>query len=123
MLSPSPRAYVCNAGDSLKVTCSSTESILQWTLTLVGMSDPIETISISSTTVYMPRGMINTSHVTVTRTSGRGEAPLISTLAISTTSEGLNGTLNITCMEINVDTLVSQMATTTVYIGIPGNGG
>ena len=111
MLSPSPRALVCNAGDSLEVTCNTTESTLQWRLTLMGMRDPIETISISSTTVYIPRVMINTSRVSITRTSGRGEAPLISTLEISSVNEDLNGTLNVTCMEIGT----LAQATTTIY--------
>ena len=114
MLSPSPRAYVCNIGDGLKVICNTTETTLQWRLTLMGESDPID-IPVSSTIQHIPRRMINTSLVTVTRTSERGETPLISTLEISPVNEHLNGTLNITCVELNFDTL-APMTTTTVYI-------
>ena len=59
--------------------------------------------------------MINTSLVTVTRTSERGETPLISTLEISPVNEHLNGTLNVTCVELSFGTL-APMTTTTVYI-------
>ena len=111
IMSPSPRAYVCNAGDILELTCNTAESALQWQLTVEGMSDPIY-ISISSTTVGIPRRMINISRITATRTSGRGETPLISILEINPVNEGLNGTLNITCMSLGPST---SMATTTVY--------
>jgi hypothetical protein len=98
ILSLSPRAYVCNSGDRLEVTCNTvtTESALQWSLSLKEMSDPID-LSISSTSVAIPRAMINISRITIARISGRGETPLISTLEISPVTEGLNGTLNITC--------------------------
>ena len=114
MLSPSPRAYVCNIGDRLKVMCNTSETTLQWRLSLMGESDPID-IPVSSTIQHIPRRMINTSRVTVTRASERGETPLISTLEISPVNEYLNGTLNITCVELNFDTL-APMATTAVYI-------
>ena len=110
-ISPSPRAGVCRVGDRLEVTCNSTDSALQWRLTLLGMANPIER-SISSTTIAIPRAMINSSRVTVSRTSQRGAVPLISILEISSVSETLNGTLNITCMELGT----SMAATITVYI-------
>ena len=111
ILSPSPRAYVCNAGDRLELTCNTSESTQQWSLFLKGMGDPIY-LSISSTTVGIPRKMINTSRITATRTSGINETPLISILEISPVTEGLNGTLNITCMSLWP---LTSMATTTVY--------
>ena len=114
MLSPSPRAYVCNIGDRLKVMCNTSETTLQWRLSLMGESDPID-IPVSSTIQHIPRKMINTSRVTATRTSERGETPLISTLEISPVNEHLNGTLNITCVELNFGTL-APMATTTIHI-------
>lgn len=114
MISPSPRATVCQAGDNLEVRCNSTDSALQWRLTLIGMSDPIREISISSTTIAIQRAVIISSRITVLRTSERGAVPLISTLVISSVNESLNGTLNITCMELGVSRSIS--ATTTVYI-------
>ena len=113
MISPSPRATVCQAGDNLEVRCNSTDSTLKWRLTLIGMSDPIQEISISSTTIAIHRAVINSSRVTVLRTSDRGAVPLISTLVISSVNESLNGTLNIICMELEVS---SMAVTTTVYI-------
>ena len=117
MISPSPRATVCQAGDNLEVRCNSTDSALQWGLTLLGMIDPID-ISISSTvtTIAIPRAMINSSRVTVLRMSERGVVPLISTLVISSVSEGLNGTLNITCTELGVSRSMAATTYTTVYI-------
>ena len=114
-VSPSPKAAVCQAGDRLEVKCNSTESAIQWSLTLMGMNDLVE-ISISSTTIAIPRATINSSRITVLRTSERGTVPLISTLVISSVSESesLNGTLNITCMELGISD--SMAATTTVYI-------
>ena len=110
MLSPSPRAYVCNAGDRLELICNTTESGLQWSLTSKRMSDPTN-IAISSTTVGTRRRMINTSQITATRISGINEIPLISILEISPVTEGLNGTLNITCMSLWP---LTSMATTTI---------
>ena len=112
MLSPSPKAFVCNAGDRLEVMCNSMESSLQWRLTLMGMTDPIQDISVSSTSVAVIRSMINSSIVATSRTSERGVVPLISTLVVSSVSDVLNGTLNITCMDFGG----KFMATTTVYI-------
>ena len=119
ILSPSPRAYVCNAGDRLELICNISESALQWRLTLKGMSDPTD-IFISSTTVVARRGMINTSRITVTRTSKENETPLISMLEINPATKDINGTLNITCMSLGPST---TMATTTVHIINPNNGG
>ena len=113
MVSPSPKAAVCQAGDRLEVKCNSTESAIQWRLTLMGMNDLVE-ISISSTTIAIPRATINSSRITVLKNSERGTVPLISTLVISSVSESLNGTLNITCMELGISNSIA--ATTTVYI-------
>ena len=114
MLSPSPRASVCHAGGNVKVTCITPNSSLQqWKLTLMGMADPEHDISVSSNTIAVHRRRIDSSRVTVLRISAREAAPLISTLEISSVSRSLNGTLNITCMELGSNTL---MATTTVFI-------
>ena len=113
IMSPSPRAYVCNAGDRLELTCNTTESALLWRLTLMGMSD-VRDIAISSTSVGTRRGIINNSQFTATRISGTGETPLISISEISPVTDGLNGTFNITCMSLGSLTSGS-MATTTVY--------
>ena len=119
ILSPSPRAYVCNTGDRLELTCNTTDNALQWRPTLKGMSDPTD-ISISSTTVGTRKRMINNSQITVIVISGRGETPLISMLEINPVTEGLNGTLNITCISLGPS---ETMATTTIHIINPDNGG
>ena len=110
-ISPSPRAAACHVGNRLQLMCNSTDIALLWRLTLLGMAYPTE-ISISSTTVAIPRVMINSSRVTVSRTSERGAVPLISILEIRSVSDSLNGTLNVTCMEFGT----SMVATITVYI-------
>ena len=80
----------------------------------MGENEPID-ILVSSTTQIIPRRRINISRVTITRTSERGGTPLISTLEINPVNEHLNGTLNVTCMELNLGTL-APMVTATVYI-------
>ena len=120
ILSPSPRAFVCNAGDSLEVICNTTGHSQQWRLTLKGMMDPIGIISISSTTVADKRVMINSSRATISRVSERDEAPLISRLEIRSVNVFLNGTLNITCMELGTS---GMAATTTLYIARNIHGG
>ena len=114
MLYPSPRAYICNVGDRLGVSCNTSETILQWRLTLMGENEPTG-IPVLSTTQIIPRRMMNISRITITRTSERGGTPLISTLEINPVNEHLNGTLNVTCMELNLGTL-APMVTATVYI-------
>ena len=77
--------------------------------------DPIS-ILISSTTVADTerlRTMINSSRATISRISERDETPLISRLVINPINVFLNGTLNITCMELGTS---SMAATTTLYI-------
>ena len=76
----------------------------------MGMTDPIQDVSISSTTIAVI--MINSSMVAASRTSEKGSVPLISTLVVSSKSDVLIGTLNKTCMDYGAN----FMATTTVYI-------
>ena len=97
----------------LEVTCYATRSILQWRLTLMGMMNPILELSISSTTIAVFRAMINSSRVIVFRTSERGTTPLISILELSSINESLNGTLNITCVELGTPEFT---ATTALYV-------
>ena len=60
----------------------------------MGENEPID-IPVSLTTQIIYRRMINISRVTITRTSERGETPLISTLEISPVNEHLMGHLTL----------------------------
>ena len=117
ILSPSPRAVVCQDVDKLEVTCSTIDdkSSLKWRLSM-GMTDLVQDISISSTTVVIQRVMVNSSRIKVSRASEIMAAPLISILEISSVREDFNGTLNISCMELGVSDRVTATMATTVYI-------
>ena len=79
----------------------------------MGMADPVHEMSVSLTTIVIQRAMINSSRVSNSRVYESGATLLISTLEISPVNKALNGTVTITCMEL--DTL-APVETTTVYI-------
>ena len=79
----------------------------------MGMDDHVHEISISSTTIAVPRTVINSSRVSTSRISERGARPLTSTLEISPVNKALNGTVTITCIELGT---LAPVETTTVYI-------
>ena len=77
----------------------------------MGMIDPME-ITVASTSIYITRARINSSWVTVRRTSEKGKTPLTSMLEINPINEVLNGTLNVTCSTIEFASIESN----TIYI-------
>ena len=110
---PSPRVTLCRVGDELEVTCTATETtLLTWNLTVIGVTNSITRI-LSATTLRQDVVIINSTTLTFSRVSDLGASPLISTLAASVVSQGLNGT-RIICMDRS--TATASMATTTVYI-------
>ena len=110
---PSPRVTLCRVGDELEVTCTATETtLLTWNLTVIGVTNSITRI-LSTTTLRQDVVTINSTTLTFSRVSDLGASPLISTLAASVVSQGLNGT-RIICMDRS--TATASMATTTVYI-------
>ena len=115
MVSPSPRAAVCHAGDRLEVTCTSNASILVWNVEYIGSNGRMQLQEIITSTIRV-QGFetINSSVFIFSRVSELGALPLMSTLVIGSVSSGLNGS-NITCMEL--DNPASTMATTLCIIG------
>lgn len=120
IISPSPVATVCNAGDMLEVNCTTnTSSVLTWSLTYIsenGMVEQVEDIIISSSAMIQPTRTISSSVISFARRSEQRSTPLTSSMTVASVSLGLNAT-RITCRE-SVGTARSE--TTTIYI-IPGN--
>ena len=79
----------------------------------MGMVDPVHKISVSSTTIAVQRAVINSSGVSISRTSKIGARPLTSTLEITPVNKALNGTVTITCIKLGT---LAPEETTTVYI-------
>ena len=111
-ISPSPRAAVCRAGDTLKLTCNTTASVLMWELTFARVTDSFTT-TLTSTASAEQRFAINSTTFVFLRTSRSGKLPLISTLMITPVSNHHNGS-QVTCREAGSST--TAMAATTVYI-------
>ena len=111
VISPSPRAAVCEVGDTLEVTCTTSDHFLTWMLTKNGSTYRI-TRTLSSTIRYLERVMVNSTVFTFSRMSELGSTDLISRLVISPVSQSLNGT-NIVCTEVGASAMI---ANTTVYI-------
>ena len=117
-MSPSPRAAVCQAGDALEVTCTTSDHFLTWILTKSGSIYRI-TRTLSSTIRNPERVVVNSTVFTFSRMSELGSTDLVSKLVISPVSQGLNGT-KIVCTEIGAS---AMMANTTVYIIRNEHGG
>ena len=118
VLSPSPRAAVCQIGDTLEVMCTTSDHFLTWMLTKSGSTYRI-TRTLSSTIRNPERVLVNSTVYTFSRTSELGSTDLVSKLIISPVRQSLNGT-KIVCTEIGAS---AMMANTTVYIIRNKHGG
>ena len=108
---PSPMAAVCNVGDELQVTCSTTDEFLTWNVKLIDGNQITRTISSTIRSSKVAR--MNSATFTFSRTSELGSTSgLISKLVINTVSQSLHEA-NITCMEVGG---LELKAATTVYI-------
>ena len=114
MISPFPKAAVCNVGNRLEVFCNSTESSLRWRITFIGTNDHVER-TMTSNTIFQEIVVVDTTVFNFSRTSERGNLPLLSTLVIRSVSQTLNSS-TITCMESSTTLPVAPMATTTIHI-------
>ena len=110
-ISPSPRAAVCQLGDSLEITCTTSGRFLTWILARSGSTDSI-TRTLSSTIRYPEILVVNSTVFTFVRISELGSTPLVCNLRIGPVRRNLNGT-EIVCTEVG---LSPMKATTTVYI-------
>ena len=96
-LSPMSEALVCHVGDPLQLTCTASVQFIRWGIVVIndqGMEEEITVSRNSRDSSPPPRErIINSTKFTITRVSGVGDLPLISTLDINSTSISLNGTV------------------------------
>ena len=120
-ISPSAVAPVCQAGDQLELTCTSSGTIHRWEVTVMmpqAMNFPLTPIlSIGGTPQLV---MINNSTFTASKLSGDGSLPLMSRIMVNPVSAVLNGTV-VNCFEGSSST--ESVATTTIRIIDPGQFG
>ena len=97
------------------MTCTATETLLEWDLKIVGITNSIPRIISATATSLEIRVPLDSSTLIFSRVSDLGTSPLISTLVVPAVNQGLNGT-RITCIDRRADVDTRTMATTTVYI-------
>ena len=122
ILSPVSMAPVCHVGDPLQLTCTADVEFIRWNLTVVnehGVKEDIVVSRNSRDSASPQREItINSTTFTFSRTSVQGDLPLVSVLAISSTSFSLNGTV-VQCMDAsNSMTMLVPVLTTIQIIDI-----
>ena len=120
-ISPSAVAPVCQVGDQLELTCTTTGIFLRWEITVfpenvTHVQTPIQSIGTSG---IPPPLMISSSTITISRLSGPNSSPLISRAVVNPVSSGLNGTV-VNCFEGSSST--DTVSTTTIQVIDPGPG-
>ena len=120
-ISPSSVAPVCQVGDQLELTCTTTGIFLRWEITVfpenvTHIQTPIQSIGTSG---IPPPLMISSSTLNFSRISGPNSSPLISRMVVNPVSSGLNGTV-VNCFEGSSST--DTLATTTIQVIDPGRG-
>ena len=108
-------APVCQSGDQLELTCTTSGVIQTWQLVSNPESGAVTQLqqvsSAGSSGLDSGPRIINSITFNSSRLSSQGSSPLISRMTVNPVSEGLNGS------EVNcVDTLASESATTTILI-------
>jgi hypothetical protein len=121
-ISPSPVAPVCQAGDQLELTCTSSGAVHRWEFTVLPENMIYTTVPVSSagTSGAPPPLMISGSTITFSRLSGQGSSPLVSRTVVSPVTSGLNGTV-VNCFEGISST--DSVAATRIRIIDPGQFG
>ena len=125
-LSPSSEAAVCGVGAQLELTCSTTETFLQWNITITEDFETnttrTETRLLSYSTLSSTASplMVNSTTINFMRISSQGVLPLTSTLLIDHMTEGLNGTV-VSCMGLLPGNVVAASSATTVHIIDPAS--
>ena len=114
-LSPTSVAPVCRVGDPLQLTCTTSVDFLKWHMWVINEQGRFHEITAFSNSrdmaLQLTLMVINDTSFTFMRISARNATPLVSTLAINSTSIGLNGTI-VCCMDPN-NPMTS--ASTTIY--------
>ena len=115
-ISPSaPVAAVCQEGDQLELTCTSSGAVHRWELTVFPENITHTTVPIISvgTSGSSPPLTFSGSVIIFSRLSGQDILPLISRTVVSPVSNGLNRTV-VNCFE-GISS-IDSVATTTIRI-------
>ena len=111
-------APVCRIGDPLQLTCTASVQFISWSIMVVNNQGRLEEITAFSNSRDMTQQsspmVVNDTLFTFMRISARNATPLVSTLAINSTSIGLNGTV-VRCRDAN-NPMTSDSASTTIQI-------
>ena len=90
-------APVCRVGDPLQLTCTTFVEFLEWHMRVINEQGRLHVITAFSNSRDMTQQsvlvVVNDTSFTFMRISARNSTPLVSTLAINSTSIGLNGTV------------------------------
>ena len=119
VISPSPRAELCNTGESLEVTCNitnSSETILEWRVDFpseIGMTTHLSAI-VTSSTMHDQIRVLDSIVFLFSRSSELRVSPLLSTLFINPVKSIMNGT-RISCSE-GLDSNTGTTVDTSVFI-------
>ena len=97
-------ATVCRVGDPLQLTCTASVEFLEWHMRVINQQGRLHEITTFSNSRDMNQQLmpmvVNDTLFTFMRISARNDTPLVSILAINSTSIGLNGTI-VHCMDAN----------------------
>ena len=95
---------MCRVGDPLQLTCTTSVEFLEWHMRVINEQGGLHEITAFSNSRdvarQLTRMVVNDTSFTFMRTSARNDTPLVSTLAINSTSIDLNGTV-VRCMDAN----------------------
>ena len=121
-VSPSGVAPVCQEGDQLEVTCTSSGTVHRWGFTIFpeNVSYTATPVTSAGTSGVSQTLTFSGSMITFSRLSGQGVLPLISRAVVSPVRSGLNRTV-VNCFEGVSST--DSVATTTIRIIDPGQFG
>ena len=122
-ISPLAVAPVCQAGDELELTCTTSGTVHRWKFSVFPENMTYITVPVQSfgaSGVPTTPLTISTSMIVFSRLSGPNILPLISRMVVSPVSSGLNGTV-VNCFEGISST--ESIATMTIRIIDPGQFG
>ena len=110
-LSPSEVALVCQVGDQLELTCTTSGTFLRWEL--FNNASLTRLVSSAGATATLQPLTINSTTATFSRVSAQGVLPLKSSVLINPVTASLNGSI-VTCVDIASQT--REMSSTTIRI-------
>ena len=108
---------MCRVGDPLQLTCRASLEFLEWNLMVINEQGRLHEITTFSNSRDMNQQLmpmvINDTSFTFMRISARNATPLVSTLAINSTSIGLNGT--VVCCRDAINPMTSASTTIKIF--------